>query len=330
MSTFPSTSPKWSRSFRALVGVIVLVSTTALSAAERQALKLLHIGNSFSVNATHFLPDIARAGGKDLVLGGAVIGGCSLERHARHLKEAEAGDPQGQAYEVTDPKTGTKRMKSLPELLKEQAWDIVTIQQWSQLSFKPETFQPHADQLIAAVRRYAPTAEIVVHETWAYREDHEFFQRGDGFTPAAMYTRLSAAYKNFAREKGFRVLPVGDAFALARRTPRWTYQPDPTFDFKNPPAGQVPDQRTSLNVGWQWTTDKEGKKNFTLDAIHCNAAGAYLGAAVWYQVLFGTDKVPASFVPPGLTAADTADLRVHAHAAVDAQQARELTAGKSR
>lgn len=297
-----------------ILAVCVLIAHPALTAAERASLKLLTIGNSFSNDALGYLPNIAKAGNKELVVGRASLGGCSLERHARHLREAEAGDPNGKAYNG----------RSLPEILASEPWDIVTIQQWSQLSFKPETFQPYADELIAAIRKLAPTAEIIVHQTWAYREDHDWFKKNDGFTPAKMYAGARDTYKNFADAKGFRVLPVGDALNLARQTPRWTYVTDPNFDFKNPPAGQLPDQRTSLNVGWRWSTPKDGTApKFGLDAIHCNTAGKYLAGSVWYQVLFNTDTVPTAFTPQGLDEADAADLRTHAAAAVQAERTRE-------
>jgi hypothetical protein len=305
------------------ITVLAPLGTSTGLAAERTSLKLLTIGNSFSHDATFLLPDLAAAGGKELVLGKANIGGCSLERHARHLKEAETGDSNGTAYKNTiDPKTGEKRDMSLPELLSAQPWDVVTIQQWSQLSYKPETFQPFADELIAAVRKYAPTAEIVVHETWAYREDHHFFQKDDGFTPLKMYEGLRSTYRDFADGKGFRILPVGDALNLARQTPRWTYTPDPNFDFKNPPIDKLPDQRTSLNVGWHWTKNKQGEPTLSLDAIHCNTAGRYLGAAVWYLSLFETDTVPENYTPKGMTPEDAANLRLHAIATVKGERAR--------
>ncbi|CAM2948023.1 DUF4886 domain-containing protein [Rariglobus hedericola] len=319
-------NPASPRSLARLSGLIlaVVLLTPSLFSAERESLKLLAIGNSFSDDATRLLPQVVKAAGKELIIGRASIGGCPLERHARHLKEAESGNPNGHAYKgATDPKTGEKRDMSLPELLSAQAWDVVTIQQWSQLSFKPETFQPFADELIAAIHKYAPTAEIVVHQTWAYREDHDWFKKDDGFTPAKMYTGLTSTYKNFADGKGFRVLPVGDALNLARQTPRWTYVTDPNFDFKNPPAGQLPDQRTSLNIGWHWKKNKAGATAFTLDAIHCNPAGQYLGANVWYSILYQTDTLPDSYAPIGMTAEDAADLRAHALTAVKAERARE-------
>ncbi len=311
-----------------LSGLILAITLTLLPAtsfaAERDSLKLLAIGNSFSNDATRLLPQVAKAGGKDLLLGRASIGGCSLERHARHLAEARAGDEKGRAYNgFDDPKTDNKRSVTLIEALQSAEWDIVTLQQVSHQSFKRESFQPYLDQLIAAVREYAPTAEIVIHQTWAYREDHPFFKRNDGFTPLKMYEGLTANYRHFATEKGFRILPVGDALHLARQTPRWTYTPDPDFDFENPPAGQLPDQRTSLQVGWKLGKNKAGEPKLGLDAIHCNTAGQYLGANVWYAALFETDTLPDGYTPPGMKPEDAADLRTHALAAVVAQRERE-------
>lgn len=310
----------------AFLSLLVLAVALILPAhaAERDTLKLLAIGNSFSNDATRVLPQVAEAGGKKLVIGRASIGGCSLERHARHLREAETGDEKGRAYKgFIDPKTGEKRDVTIIEALQADTWDVVTIQQWSQQSFKPETFQPHADELIAAIRKHAPTAEIVVHQTWAYRDDHPWFRKDDGFTPAKMHEGLTATYRAFADEKGFRILPVGDAIQLARQTPRWTYVPDPAFDFANPPAGELPEQRGSLMVGWHWGRDRQtSEPRFNLDAIHCNIAGQYLGAHVWYAALFGADTLPESYTPAKLSPEEAADLRAHALAAVRAERAR--------
>lgn len=316
---------------RAIVSWLFVAITLVLPAhgspvetAERTSVKVLAVGNSFSRDAMSYLPALARAGGKELTMANAYIGGCSLERHARHLREAEADDPAGRAYKgFHDPKTGKKRDVTLLEALEADTWDVVTLQQVSHQSFKPESYHPHIDQLIAAVRTHAPQAEIVIHQTWAYREDHSFFHRNDGFTPEAMYSGLRDTYRSLADDTSFRLIPVGDAFNLARQTPRWTYVPDPGFDFENPPAGKVPDQRTSLNIGWHWVTGKDGNPFFKLDATHANAAGRYLGGATWYLTLFNADILPEAFTPTGLSPEEAADLRAHALTAVQAERIRE-------
>ncbi|MFA6286456.1 MAG: DUF4886 domain-containing protein [Opitutaceae bacterium] len=329
--TTPSVRPSFLRrnapAFTFLLLAITLCippQVRAATAAERTSVKVLTIGNSFVDYPVALLPDLAKAGGKTLVLGKANLGGCSLERHAKHLAQAEANDPAGRVYKAfVDPKTKETRAVTLPEALAADKWEIVTIQQWSQQSYKPETFHPYVDQLIAAVRKYAPTAEIIIQETWAYREDHPFFHKDDGFTQKKMHEGLRATYHQLAADTGFRVMPTGDAIELARQTPRWTFVADKNFDFKNPPAGQVPNEPTSLHSGWAWKKNKAGESKLTLDAIHLSNAGKYLAAAVWYQFIFNADSVPAGFAPPGISAEDAADLRQHANAAIQAERTRE-------
>jgi hypothetical protein len=287
------------------------------SPVPRDAAKVLTIGNSFADNATSFLPQIVESTGRKLVLFRANIGGCSLERHARHLNAALANpsDPEGSPYRNNPGVLGItgKDKVSLPEALAAVDWDFVTIQEWSQRSYKPEYQEPYAKQLIDTIRRLAPKAEIVIHQTWAYREDHPFFQKDDGFTQRKMYDGLRAAYKELSVRHGLRILPSGDAMQAARGTPRWQYRPDPDFDFKNPPAGRVPDQKGSLNVGWRWTKDKEGRQVFGLDAIHTNVAGRYLTGCVFFEGFYGVDCTGVTFAPDDLTKDDAADLRRIAH-----------------
>jgi len=302
---------------RFALALVLIASVATLSAAERASLKLLTIGNSFADNPLTYLPALAKDGGKTLVVGRANIGGCSLERHARHLAQAEANDPAGRAYKDAG------KSVSLPEILASNQWEIVTIHQDSMDSFKFETYHPHVDKIIAAVHKYAPQAEIVIQETWAYREDHVFFKKNDGLNPPKMYEGIIGAYHKLAAETGFRIIPTGDAMNLARQTPHWASVPDKNFDFKNPPAGKLPSEPNNLFNAGSWKKNAAGESKFTLDAKHLNTAGKYLAGAVWYQTLFNTDTIPAGFVPPNLTAEDTADLRTHASAAVNAERARE-------
>lgn len=321
-------------SLRLALGILA-VAVCALPLRAAEAVHLLTIGNSFANDSAAFLPDMAKAGGKQLVLFRANLGGCSFERHARHLANAlanpEATDVEARPYN-NNSVLGLPGLKtvSLVDALKARPWDYVTIQQVSHQSYKPESYEPHASQIIAKIRELAPQAEILIHQTWAYREDHPFFKRGDGFTPLKMYEQSRAAYHQLsANYGGLRILPVGDAMHLARQTPRWTFSPDPNFDYANPPADTLPDQSASLMVGWRWT-NKDGVKKFELDAIHANNAGRYLGAAVWYQVIFGTSEIPADYTPNNISAEDAAALRQHAQAAVAALAAPTTAAAAAR
>lgn len=280
-----------------------------------QELKVLTIGNSFADNLTAFLPEIAAAGNKPLMLARANIGGCSFQRHARHLaaalKNPDDTSDEARAYKNNPAYNLPGRKKvTLVEALSAQPWDIVTIQQASPLSFKAETYEPYASEVIAAVRKFAPTATILIHQTWAWREDDSRFK--DGFTQQKMFADLVAAYRQLADRHKLQTIPSGTAVQNARKTPRWTYRPDPDFDYKNPPAGKVPDQSSSLQVGWVWKK-KKGKPSFTADTIHLNDAGRYLTGCLSYEMLWDANCLDVSFVPKNMSAEAAASLRKIAH-----------------
>ncbi|SDU02834.1 protein of unknown function [Verrucomicrobium sp. GAS474] len=288
-----------------------------------ETLKILTLGNSFAWNATEYLPRLAEAAGKRVVVFPANLSNCSLEEHASYLRayKADPNDPKGRPY--TNFNSPGREKMSLPEALRSDAWDVVTLQQASALSFKPESYEPYASELIAAIHKDAPRARIVVFETWAYREDFPGFA-GSGFTQQAMFEGLASAYHDLAARNKLPLIPVGSAFQKARHDPHWTFVfPDPAFDYKNPVEDSLPAQPGTINVGWSWERDGT-KKVFRLDPKHCNTAGKYLAGATFFETLFGEDVRANTFAPSELPPEDGARLRELAHEAVteEAKQGR--------
>lgn len=137
------------------------------SAAE---LKVLMVGNSFSLSVLTYLPKIAEASGKKLKLGEAMIGSCTIWRHYGEYGKTEK-DPSHRPYWTNLKLPGRPDGKvSLQDLLTADRWDIVTIQQASHESWRGETFEG-APKLIALIRKHQPQAEIVIQQTWSYRSD---------------------------------------------------------------------------------------------------------------------------------------------------------------
>ncbi len=305
-----------------LFGILPLTALVAeAQAGSVREVKLLTVGNSFAQDSTAYLKDFAAAAGRKLLLRGANLAGHSLEQHVKRLQAYEANPADGEGRGYTNPLTRKSKDWSLREALESEKWDFVTIQQASPKSFLPETYEPFAGILVAYIKKYAPTAEILIHETWAYREDHALFSKGDGFTQMGMYEKLRSAYEDLARRYGLRVIPVGAAFQRARARERWTFAgPDKAFDYQAPVADTIPRQSGSLNVGWLWRKNSQtGQVEFVLDAIHANRDGRYLGAAVFFEEIFQESVVGSSFVPPGMDPADARLLREIAHEVVQAR-----------
>ena len=279
---------KWMYGISAAAAAMMVAGCAHVQSPEAKKpagpLKVLAVGNSFSNNATRQLPALAAAAGKDLKVVRASIGGCDFERHVRHA-EAYAADPESKEAR---PYGG----KSLQEMLKSDVWDVVTIQQVSHKSFKPETFHPHADKLIAIIRAQAPQAEIVVHQTWAYRDDHKFWGITN-FNADVMYAKVRAAYDGLAKKARLRQIPSGDAMEAARRDAQW----GPFL------AGEPP-------------TPRPEKALHGNDGYHANVKGEYLQGCVWFEFLFGETVVGNTFVPKGMTPEETAILQRIAHEVV--------------
>ena len=255
-------------------------SSAAASAAARGPLKVLSIGNSFSQNAQAQLKVISESFGRRLVLGNASIGGCSLERHWLNAST------NGLQY----ARNGANI--SLADYLAAEKWDIVTIQQASHFSRFPETYEPAGSNLIGFVKLHAPQAEIVVHQTWAYRADESRLLNW-GITADQMHADISKAYGGFAARHGLRVIPCGDAFQLARKTPGWG-------DY-TPAVGDAP---------------ASGRTLHQKDGFHASLEGSFLLGYVWHEFLFGDDVRKSSATPNGLAPPDAAILREIAHTAV--------------
>lgn len=286
-------------------GTVWAASTEAVQA---KPLKVLSIGNSFSLQMHWALPPVAAEMGRRLDICTMYIGGCSLERHCLCLRNPKAYphqidwtyDNKGANPNVPfrsvlvdhkDTKTGrvTKR-SNIPLMLRAEKWDVVVIQQVSDQSWKGETYHPFGDELVKAIRAGAPQAKIVLQETWSYVSFCPHYAEW-GIGQEEMYNRLHACYCDFAREYGFDIIPVGTAVQHYRRL--------------------LPVRSTATEVGG----DPVGKSPKG-DSIHMNSDGNYLQALVWAGTLLGVDVTKCRYAPEGVDPARAAVMRTCAAWAV--------------
>ncbi len=256
-------------------------------------IKVLAIGNSFSDDARTYLPQIAASSGVELMIGNLYIGGCSLELHDKNAST----DAPAYSYSKTGAPT---REASIREALEEENWDFVTMQQASHFSGQYDTYQPYLTRLSEYVKKYAPQAEQLIHETWAYEIDssHPGFAAYDR-DQRKMYLQLRNAYDWAAASLGgLRVIPCGDAMQIARS--------NPLFDYAS------------------------GRRSLCRDGFHASLThGRYLLGLVWVETLTGLSLQNNAFVPkledqPELTPSseELSALKAAAHSAVAARNTR--------
>ncbi len=272
-----------------VLSFVLMLSAFSLSAKE---LKVLMIGNSFSISVVAYLPAIVKAEKKhQLLLASMFIGGCSMERHLKELAKSEA-DPNHTPYRTN---YADRKNVSLPKMITAEKWDIVTIQESSSNSWIPGKMLPYADQLVAYIRKHAPQAEIVIQQTWSCRvplaEPTELVKR---------YEILKKNYADIANKYGLRVIPVGDAVQIFRQRYPVTIE---KVDLKNYTYPNLPGPDFSGDPAYRylWTKNrKTGKYFLWIDDAHLCPKGVYMQACIWYGFLFGENPNEIKYCPKSL------------------------------
>lgn len=243
-----------------------LLVTLSISTLFGNQIKLLAIGNSFSVDAVeNYLFDLVEANGDTIIIGNMYIGGCSLERHYNNMQV------DAKAYSYRKNSIG-KLVKTenftLKQAFEDEVWDYVSFQQVSQLSGMYETYFPYIDSLIAYARKHVrnPRVKIILHSTWAYAESstHKGFANY-GNNQMGMYRAIVETTRRAAERIGAEfVIPAGTA---------------------------IQNGRTSL-LG----------DTFCRDGYHLELTyGRYTAACTWFEKLFGISAIGSKYYPETIT-----------------------------
>lgn len=135
---------------------------------DKQCLKVLGIGNSFTVDATEYLWDICQhSGSPQVVVGRIDIGGCSLDMHWENIKENAKKYSFSIWYSLYKY---SKKAATFKEALKREKWDVIVIQQVSHYAGDPHTYS-NLQNIIDYIKKYCPKAKIMWQMTWAYQAD---------------------------------------------------------------------------------------------------------------------------------------------------------------
>lgn len=232
-------------------------------------LKILSIGNSFSQDAQRYLTRFAKAAGVDIMTRNLEIGGCSLERHWNNFKN----DTPDYSYE----KDGVwfEDGWTLSRGLAEEDWDIITVQQVSQLAGKPESFEPYLSSLVTAIRAMCPDARLYFQQTWEYEIgcSHGGFPEY-GCDCDVMFERVRKTCRAAAKENDLVIIPSGDAVHAAKQLSE--------FD---PAQGGQSLYRDGFHMGYVY--------------------GRYLLACVWFKTLLGRTPVGNNFMPDDTAEGET-------------------------
>lgn len=171
-------------------------------------MNILAIGNSFSQDALRYLHDIAKSDNYDLTVVNLYIGGCPLSLHYKNMLDDK------KAYSLEFNGQATQFYVSIKEALLSRDWDYVSLQQVSNQSIDYETYQPYLSELSAYIKKYAPKAKQIIHQTWSYEENSQRLCDELRYeNQKDMFDDLKSAYKNAADDiSADLIIPSGELF----------------------------------------------------------------------------------------------------------------------
>ena len=183
---------------------------------ERKALRILAIGNSFSSDAVEQnLWDLFHAAGYTVAIGNLYAPGSYL---GHHWSRIESDAPEYKYVKVMEGKASLRENVRFSECIYDEDWDIISLQQASDISGKYEKYQPYLKNILDVLGN-CTGASCVFHQTWAYpsTSTQAAFADYDN-DQETMYNAIMSAVQQAFRDEPrlLRVIPSGTAIQNAR------------------------------------------------------------------------------------------------------------------
>ncbi|MBQ3549398.1 MAG: DUF4886 domain-containing protein [Clostridia bacterium] len=227
---------------------------------QSKSIKVLAIGNSFSIDGMEYLWNVLHdAGYEEIVLGNLYIGGCSVGKHWKNIQSGEAAyvylkNTYGEWLKIPDT--------PISFAITDHDWDIVTLQQNSGSSGKASTYGD-IDNVFQYIKNQQPDAKIFWHMTWAYQQDtpSTAFANYDS-NQLTMYNAITSAVEEKI---------VGNSYV----------------------DGIIPSGTAIQNVRTSYVGDIMTRDGNHLSYSH----GRYTAAMTWFAALTGGDPDAITWVP---------------------------------
>ncbi len=244
------------------------VAQANVNVTSSDELKVLMIGNSFSIDTMQWSYRIAKSlGVNDIKIVNMAIGGCSLATHWNNIQT------DGAKYEHYIYENGWRCDSStakLSDAIKEYDWDFISFQQVSNDSGMPNSYEPYITNIATWLKNNATNKDVnlVWNMTWAYQSDstHAAFPNYSN-NQMTMYNAICNTVQTKAEKVVDVVVPNGTAIQNARTS----YKGD----------------------------------TLTRDGFHLDLElGRYIAGLTFVSKLTGQDPTNATYMSPGMVSSD--------------------------
>lgn len=262
-----------------MIILVAAVISAVTASAQKDTLRVLAIGNSFSVDAVEQnLFNIADECGYVFIIGNLYIGGCPLDKHYNN----SAADAPAYSYRKISADGVLKKTADyrISTALQEEDWDVISVQQSSPKSGFYETYEPFLTDLLKYVRGFCPSARLYFHQTWSYALDstHKNFPDYD-CDQMKMYSMIMGCSRRASVAHSLGIIPCGSTIQNLRA------------------LGE--------------------EKNLTRDGYHLShTVGRYAAALTWFRKLTGENIKGVRYRPDGVSEYQAALAQIAASSAV--------------
>lgn len=177
-------------------------------AQPRDTIRILAIGNGHSAEVcSQDLYGFFEAGGQGVIIGYATRLKSDYAKQAALAKAGEAAFSYGK---IVRGEKSLREGVTLAEALKDEKWDVVSLQTQSAEAADRETIDPGLGQLIRYVRKRTPRGvRLMYFQTWPYARQSTKHWMMFGHNNEEMYGRLMAVSREFVLKYGLEVIPIG-------------------------------------------------------------------------------------------------------------------------
>ena len=227
-----------------------------------KSIKILSVGNSYSLDCMDWFDGIANSYGYDEVTMGIIYkSSCTLQMHYEY---ASTGASEYTYKKNTDGKWVDNSGATFNQCLQDEKWDIIVIHTAN--SGSTSTYEPHLTNLLKYIDENGtnPDVKLAWNMTWAHQHDstHYRFTGTYNSDQMYMYEQIVAATKS-------------------------QIKPRKEFDYFIPAGTAIQNTRTSF-IG----------DTLTRDGYHLNLyLGRYIAALTWFSVLTETPIDDITYVP---------------------------------
>lgn len=270
-------------------------------------INILIIGNSFSLDGTQYLNQIAAASHRTINVGVVQKGGSNIKNHWENRETA--GYFSYEARGIGTSNTST----TLAYAFQQAEWDMVFMQQWTQ-NFNEnyntdasqwDAWQPYMNYMAQYILQNEPQAQLGIQFTWSYEKG---FWPCDGANDAERWANQMKVYNNIyantlraaadveaAVGKPVTIVPTGYVVQYARinydrfnTTLDKTVYNDYTTEWQTYQVGH----------GIMNPVDSAaGRTRLNRDGYHLNNYGLFLAGCTWYEAITGKSILDNPYMP---------------------------------